>query len=267
MSKEEFFGVTDKDIYNFVETCSSKEDGFLHITTQALADTFVLMCKKFQGASILEFYYTTENQNGRIMYKRKNDLYLHLGLHVFLPDLRFGETYLYDVTLLFKDIFEVSYNPIDINENTEIEIDSFTVTQNECLFSCNAKDNKKRKFSVKAKELLVENYITPEDEEEDDEILEDESVNSKKEKTVKPFVSYITFSIPYSIHLYVKYTTRILLLSSQVEENMQTIWLIWLKIFYQACLKRSFQTIRIDSYGNIIHYYKQYYSIMVYLMP
>lgn len=190
MSKEEFFGVTDKDIYNFVEACSSKEDGFLHITTQALADTFVLMCKKFQGASILEFYYTTENQNGRIMYKRKNDLYLHLGLHVFLPDLRFGETYVYDVTLLFKDIFEVSYNPIDINENTEIEIDSFTVTQNECLFSCNAKDNKKRKFSVKAKELLVENYITPEDAEDDDEILEDESVNSKKEETVKPLTAF-----------------------------------------------------------------------------
>ena len=166
------------------------KDGFFHITTQALADTFVLLCKKFQGASILDFAYTTENQNGRIMYKRKNDFYLHLGLHVFLPALRFSETYVYDVTLLFKDISEIFYNPIDIDENTEIEIDSFTVTHNECIFSCYSKDDKKRKFFVKAKELLVENYITPEDEKDDDEIFEDDSINSQKKETVKSLSAF-----------------------------------------------------------------------------
>ncbi len=187
MENEEFYGVTDKDIFNFVETCLSEEDGFLHITTMALAETFALLCKKFQGASILDFAYTTENDSVRIMYKRKNDFYLHLGVHVFLPDLRFGETYANDVTFVFREVSEIYYNPISLNNNTEIEIDTFTVNSNECIFSCHAKDDKEKKFSVKAKELLVENYITSEDYEDDD--FENQSIelnNPQKNQPVKP---------------------------------------------------------------------------------
>lgn len=194
MEKEEFYGVTDKDLYNFVEACLSQEDGFLHISTTALADTFVLLCKKFKGASILDFAYTTENKSARIMYKRKNDFYLHLGLHVFLPDLRFGETYAYDVTLLFRDISEITYNPISLNENTEIEIDCFTANSDECVFSCHSKDDKEKKFSIKAKELLVENYISPEDDEDEEtsenifesEANDSDNYSSKTKESVKP---------------------------------------------------------------------------------
>ena len=190
MEKEEFYGVTDKDLYNFVEASLSKDDGFLHITTTALADTFVILCKKFQGASILGFSYTTENESARIMYKRKNDFYLFLGLHVFLPDLRYGETYAYKITLLFKEISEIAYNPISLNNNTEIEIDSFTVNSNECIFSCHAKDDKEKNFTIKAKEILVENYITPEDDEDEETTENDLNIevnnSSETKKTVKP---------------------------------------------------------------------------------
>lgn len=165
---KEIFGATDEDLYNFVDACLSDEDGYLHIKTTALAETFVYLCKKFQGASIFQFMYTTQNASTNILYKRKNDLYLRLGVNVFLPGLRYTETYQYDITLIFTDVSELSYFPAAVNNKTEITVDTFTVSEDECIFSCHAKDDETKKFFVKAKELLVENFIDPDDEEDDD---------------------------------------------------------------------------------------------------
>lgn len=181
MQNDKLIDISDKFILDFLDDCKSNDDLYLHIKTNDLVERFILLCNGFKNASILEFNYVTEDDPPKIEFTYKNDLYLQIGLNAFLPGLNYSKTYDFAITLIFSNISELLFIPVNINSNMEIELETFTVSPDECVFSCFFKDDNTKKFSVKAKELLVEDYLT----EYISDVNEDERKNIDFQKETK----------------------------------------------------------------------------------
>lgn len=166
MNNEEFYGMSNDELFDFIDNCAVEDNyNLLRIKNTEDANAFIKICKKFSGASILGFTYDSGNNSPRRLFKRSNDIVLTLGAEVFLPDLRYGETYDYSIEMVFQDVQEFSFIPNSIDKSTEIEIETFTVEDDNCIFSCFSKDDATKKFFIKSKKVFVENFIDPDEDE------------------------------------------------------------------------------------------------------
>lgn len=169
MSNEEFYGMTNDELYDFVEKCiiENSDTNLLQIKSTNDANTFYKICKKFIGASIMGFSYANGNSSPHFLFKRINNIILKLGANVFLPDLRCGETYDYSINMVFEDVIDFSFIPCANGKHIEIDIDTFTVENECCIFSCYLKNDKTKKLFIKSKKLFIDNFINPKDDEEE----------------------------------------------------------------------------------------------------
>ena len=168
MSNEEFYGMSKDELFDFIDKCAVEDNyNLLRIKTTEDANTFIKICKKFSGASILGFSYNSDTTSPRRLFKRNNDIILTLGAEVFLPDLRYGETYNYSIEMVFNEVQEFSFVPNSIDKSTEIDVETFIVDKDNCIFSCFSRDDKTKKIYIKCKNVFVENFIDPEEDEEE----------------------------------------------------------------------------------------------------
>lgn len=166
MKNEKFHGMPKNELIKFVENCAMKDNhNILCIKNTEDANTFIKVCKKFSGASILGFTYNSGNNIPRRLFKRSNDIVLTLGAEVFLPELRYGETYDFSIKMVFKDVQEFSFLPNSIDKSTEIDVETFIIEEDSCIFSCFSRDDKTKRIYIKSKKLYVENFINPEEDE------------------------------------------------------------------------------------------------------
>lgn len=173
--------LTPQEILSFINDCTFDDSNYLHIKTTELAEQLILICNNFLEASILSFLYDSENDNINTLEKKANTFFLKLGLNVYLPKL-FGETQRMPITFFFKDISELSFNPCKINTNSEIIVDHFTISPEECIFSCCSKEDQTKKIFIKSKELFIDDIFTERDEEDED--IEDEEENGDYQDNV-----------------------------------------------------------------------------------
>ena len=74
MDTEEFYGVPEDKLFEFVDECATEDGKLLEIKTSEQVAKFVLIAKKFSGASILGFSYDSGNSSPRRLSKRSNDI-------------------------------------------------------------------------------------------------------------------------------------------------------------------------------------------------
>ena len=164
MNDEQFYGMTNDELFDFVKKCKNDNEEFknlLKLKNTEIIQLFIKICKNFEGASIKSFIYATSNTNPRILSKKTNFIRLTLGVNTFFPGLRYGENYYNEVCLVFTDLIELRYVPVGINEYAEISIDKFSVENNNyCVFQCHKKDDAQKIFYIKSKDVFVEDFIS-----------------------------------------------------------------------------------------------------------
>jgi len=173
MDTEEFYGVPEDKLFEFVDECATEDGKLLEIKTSEQVAKFVLIAKKFSGASILGFSYDSGNSSPRRLSKRSNDIIITIGAEVFLPGLRYGETYDYSIKMLFKDVIDFSFIPGSVEDSTEIGIEKFEIENGICEFRCFSKKDETKVIRIRSKYLFIENFIDPEDADEEDVVVPD----------------------------------------------------------------------------------------------
>lgn len=168
MNNKEFYGMSKDELAEFIKNCAMDDNtNLLRIKNTEDVNTFIKICNKFSGASVLGFTYDSGNSRPRTLSKENNDITLTLGAEVFLPNLRYGETYDYSIEMVFQDVQDFFYIPNSIDKSTEIDIETFTVEEDNCIFYCFSKNDKTKRIYIESKKLFVENFINPEEEKED----------------------------------------------------------------------------------------------------
>ena len=233
MEKEESYIVSKNELLDFAEKCTSSMDKMLHITTQELAEKFILICSNFREASILNFHYETGNNSPMRLCKYKNNLFITIGLHIFSPyTRRYGETFFEQIIFCFEDISEITYIPVGINTDNEIELVTFAVSEEGCIFSCVLKSDHSKKISIKSKRITVEDFITDYDD-------EDENNNMQK----LPGNKLSTFEQAYLLFKQKQYQSCIDLLENDYDELEENAGANNLLANCYSCLKNNNEAI------------------------